>query len=228
MERIVHYTNLHGKQYNDAQFLLGLNFEAWTRTDHVKIRAFFGLLFLCGVLRASGEPIKSLSNEEEVFQRSIFPATMSRNRFLQILRFLRFDDKATLAIRLETDKLAAVSEVSNMINIRLNEVYNPSESLTVDEQLVRFFGRCPFRMYMPAKPAKYGIKFWVLCDSAHGYCLKFQVYSGRAIGAAPERHQGQRVVFELTEHLDGGYNITVDNFLQVSNLRNLFYATRTL
>ena len=113
---------------------------------------------------------------------------MSRNRFLQILRFLYFDDKATRAITLETDKLAAVSEVSNMINLCFNEVYHPIESLTVDEQLVRFFGRCPFRMYMPAKPAKYNIKFWVLCDSANAYLLKFQVNSGRAIWAAFDRH----------------------------------------
>ena len=212
LELIVHYTNLHGEQYNDSQALLGLAFDQWTRTDQIEMRSFFGLLFLSGVLRASREPISSLWNEEEVFQRSIFPATMSRNRFLQILRFIRFDDKSSRAIRLETDKLAAISEVSNMINIRLRQCYYPSESLTVDEQLVRFFGRCPFRMYMPSKPAKYGIKFWILCDSANGYCLNFQVYTGRAIGAPPEKHQGQRVVLELTEHLEGGYNITVDNF----------------
>ena len=152
--------------------------------------AFFGLLFLCCVLRAIREPIKSLLNDEEVFQRSIFSATMSRNRCLQILHFYRFHDKATRAIRLETDMLAAVSEVSNINNLRLNEVYHPSESLTVDEHLVRFYGRCPFRMYMPAKPAKYGIKFWVLCDSTNNFCLKLQVCSGRVIRTAPKHHQG--------------------------------------
>lgn len=145
------------------------------------------------------------------------------------MRYLRFDDKATRAIRLENDNLAAVSEMSNMINICLNEVYNPSEPLTVQDQLVRFFVRCPVRMYMLAKLTKYNIKFWLLCDSANRYCFKFQVYFGRAIGAASESHQGQRIVLEPTNDLDGGYNITVDNlFLLIFNFRNLFYAAQTL
>ncbi|CAF4047636.1 unnamed protein product [Rotaria sordida] len=39
-----------------------------------------------------------------------------------------------------------------------------SENLTTDEQLVPFRDRCSFVQYMPNKPSKYGLKFWVLCD----------------------------------------------------------------
>ena len=51
---------------------------------------------------------------------------------------------------------------------------------------------------MPSKPAKYGIKLWILADAANMYCLNFQVYTGRPIGGEPEWNQGQRVVLELT------------------------------
>ncbi|CAF4217096.1 unnamed protein product, partial [Rotaria sordida] len=40
----------------------------------------------------------------------------------------------------------------------------PGENLTFDEQLVPFRGRCCFVQYMPNKPTKYGLKFWILSD----------------------------------------------------------------
>ncbi|CAJ1087251.1 piggyBac transposable element-derived protein 4-like [Xyrichtys novacula] len=53
--------------------------------------------------------------------------------------------------------------------------------ITVYEQLVPFTGRCPFRQYIPSKPAKYGIKTWVACDSKTSYAWKMQVYTGKAM-----------------------------------------------
>ena len=89
---------------------------------------------------------------------------------------------------------------------------NPGENVTVDEQLVGFQGRCPFRQYMPSKPAKYGIKFWMLCDSSTTYVWNIQVYTGKEIGAVPERNQGLRVVLDLCTRDLKGRNVTVDNF----------------
>jgi len=36
---------------------------------------------------------------------------------------------------------------------------------TIDETLVVFRGRCPFKMYIPSKPANYGIKVFSLVDA---------------------------------------------------------------
>ena len=110
------------------------------------------------------------------------------------------------------DKLAAISEILSLMAQRFRMSFHPSASLTVDEELVRFFGHCRFRVYMPAKPDKYGLKVWVLADSVNGFCLNFQVYTGRPLNGEPDRHQAQRVVLELSSYLQGGYNITTDNF----------------
>ena len=66
---------------------------------------------------------------------------------------------------------------------------------------------------MPSKPAKYGLKFWCLCDAQTGYCLRMRPYLGidnpdgaRAVGL------GERVVLELTENLDEGRTVVTDNF----------------
>ncbi|KAL7376340.1 hypothetical protein ABVT39_006069 [Epinephelus coioides] len=88
---------------------------------------------------------------------------------------------------------------------------NPGPKVTVDEQLVPFRGQCPFRQYMPSKPAKYGIKSWVACDARSSYAWKMQVYTGKPQGGRPEKNQGTWVVLDLTRGLSRR-NVTCDNF----------------
>ncbi|XP_070291843.1 piggyBac transposable element-derived protein 4-like, partial [Salvelinus sp. IW2-2015] len=80
---------------------------------------------------------------------------------------------------------------------------NPGPEVTVDEQLVPFRGRCPFRQYMPSEPAKCGIKIWVACDAQSSYAWKMQVYTGKPTSGGPEKNQGMRVVLDVTDGLRG-------------------------
>lgn len=43
--------------------------------------------------------------------------------------------------------------------------------ITIDEQLMAFRGRCPLRMDIPNKPAKYGIKIIMVCESSTKYMI---------------------------------------------------------
>ena len=95
----------------------------------------------------------------------------------------------------------------------MEDSFVPFENVTVDEQLLTYRGRCPFIQYIPSKPGKYGIKFWMQCDSKTSYVSRVQVYTGRQPGTARETNQGQRVVQELCRNLAGsGRNVTCDNF----------------
>ncbi|XP_053956308.1 piggyBac transposable element-derived protein 4-like [Anastrepha ludens] len=115
---------------------------------------------------------------------------------------IRFDNRETRSERRSLDKFAPIRDLWNQWVEILPKLYNPTENATIDEQLVAFRGRCPFRQYMPAKPAKYGIKFWVL-DSTTSYVWNIQPYTGKAIGRTPEKNQGMRIVFDLIEGLKG-------------------------
>lgn len=48
--------------------------------------------------------------------------------------------------------------------------YTPEPFFFVDEMLVAFRGRSSFRMYVPQKPAKYGLKIQCLTD-AKPHCM---------------------------------------------------------
>jgi hypothetical protein len=171
----------------------------------------FLLLFLCG----SGESTEELWSIRD--GRKIFRAVMSLERFKQICKVLRFDDKAARRCmgigRYRADSLAPIREVFESWVATLPQSFVPYENVTVDEQLVGFRGHCPFRQYIKSKPAKYGVKLWALCDSATSYALNMQVYTGKKAGERPEKNQGERVVREMIEVIKGtGRNVTMDNF----------------
>ncbi|XP_059209533.1 piggyBac transposable element-derived protein 4-like [Centropristis striata] len=197
---ILDMTNLEGRRVFQ---------EKWKPLDPTDLHAYIGILVLAGVYRSKGEATASLWNEEN--GRPIFRATMSLETFHIISRVIRFHNRDTRADRRESDKLAAIRDVWDKWVEILPLLYNPGPHVTVDERLVPFRGRCPFRQYMPNKPAKYGIKMWAACDAKSSYVWNLQVYTGKPPGGRPEKNQGMRLVLEMTEGLQG-HNITCDNF----------------
>lgn len=109
----------------------------------------------------------------------MFRLTINYQRFLFLLRCLRFDDRATRAERMQIDNLAAVREICDVLQAKFREAYTPGENVTIDEQLIGFRGRFKGKVYMPSKPNKYGIKNQALVDSKTFYMLSFEVYSGK-------------------------------------------------
>ena len=93
--------------------------------------------------------------------------------------------------------------------------YTPDWTLTIDEQLFPMKSRCPFIVFMPNKPDKFGIKFWVLAEVESKYVYNLLPY----LGAFEKEQRNGRplaedVAMRLTEciHDKGGYNVTTDNF----------------
>ncbi|CAK9810950.1 hypothetical protein ANTPLA_LOCUS6738 [Anthophora plagiata] len=83
---------------------------------------------------------------------------MPRERFKQILRFLRFDRRTERSKRLKTDKFALVSEIWNKFIENCQACYKPRQNVTVDEQLFPSKARCRFTQYMPNKSNKFVIR----------------------------------------------------------------------
>ncbi|CAF1090732.1 unnamed protein product [Rotaria sordida] len=86
---------------------------------------------------------------------------LDRTELEAFLGFLRFDDRQ---LRDKFDHLTPIRTIFEYFVKQLPQHFILSENLTTDEQLVPFRDRCSFVQYMPNKPSKYGLKFWVLCD----------------------------------------------------------------
>ncbi|VVC41854.1 PiggyBac transposable element-derived protein, partial [Cinara cedri] len=92
--------------------------------------------------------------------------------------------------------------------------YKISEYATIDEKLQSFRGRCSFRVYMPNKPAKYGLKLFALVDSVNYYTNNLELYAGtQPLGPFSINNSASCVVKRLIENIKHtGRNITIDNW----------------
>ena len=106
---------------------------------------------------------------------------MSSRRFELILKFLHLSDSRQQPSHGETgyNKLYKIRPLLNLIVENFQSVYTPTQSLSIDESMIRFKGRLAFLQYMPKKPHKWGMKAWVLADAANGYVWDWRLYAGK-------------------------------------------------
>ena len=147
-------------------------------TTRDEILAVIGILYLIGVKHGNRANCRELWKDDGTGM-IITRATFSYKRFLFLLRSIRFDDLSTRNEREKSDKLAAIRNVYDIFLGNCRNNYNHSEFTTIDEMLFAFRGRCGFVQYMPQKPAKYGLKFYGLCDSKTFYTSNFEIYCGK-------------------------------------------------
>jgi len=137
----------------------------------------------------------------------MFGAAMARNRFQMITRCMRFDSKDTRLERRQRDKMAPIRNIHDTFTARCRASYKPCSQLCIAEQLVVYRGRYPFKIYIPSKPGKYGLKVWVCCDVDTSYVCNLELYTSKQID------QATRVVLEMIEPWNGtGRGYTADNF----------------
>lgn len=159
---------------------------------------------------------------------AIYKSTMNGFRFNFMLRCLRFDDLYARAERNETDKFAPFRHVFDSFVANCQKHYIPGDKLTIDEQLLAFRGNCPFRMYMPNKPAKYGNKLIMVCDAESYYMCNASTYLGKDKNKRRSVKVAHTTTMKLAEpFLDAGRNITMDNWFTSLLLAKDLYARNT-
>lgn len=158
-------------------------------------------------------------NTEDLWQNDgygveIFRLTMSLQRFRFLARCIRFDEKNTRPDRLKIDKLSAIRQIFDSFVANCESGYHMSEMVTIDEMLPGFRGKCSFRMYIPSKPNKYGIKIFALSDAKMFYTSKLEVYVGQQPeGPYKVSNSPSDVVYRLVDNIkNSGRNLTIDNW----------------
>ena len=143
-----------------------------------EIKSFISLLILTRVFRANREPIDELYREDLNFETPTFRAAMPRERFKNILRFLRFEGNTTRIERVLIHKLAPIRDILESINKAFYAAYTPGKLNTIDEHLCNYHRRCQFLQYLRNKPDKYAINIWVPANAGNYYPLNLEVFTG--------------------------------------------------
>ncbi|KAG0729191.1 PiggyBac transposable element-derived protein 4 [Chionoecetes opilio] len=152
---------------------------------------------------------------------------MSECRFTFLLTCLRFDNMRTRAVRRDTDKLAPIRSVWDMFIGSCEKHFIPHEYITVDAcLLLAYRGKCSFRMFIPNKPAKYGLKLVLANDVTTNYLLTGIPYLGKqGTHARVEENLGHTFTRDLTRpYHHTNRNVTVDNwFTSVPLIQDLLH-----
>ncbi|XP_035233454.1 uncharacterized protein LOC118205262, partial [Stegodyphus dumicola] len=99
-----------------------------------ELEAFYALLYARGALGHSKLCADDLWKKNR--GPPVFKETMSRNRFREIMWYLRFDVRCTKADRLATSRYALASETWYKLMENCYLCYNPGPEITIDEQLL--------------------------------------------------------------------------------------------
>lgn len=211
IEDIVKFTNIFiERKRNDTNYSRIRDAQLTTKTE---IMAVLGLLYLLGLKGQQHTNVREIWALDGTGMLAV-RACMGLNRFLFLLRAIRFDDHETREERKKTDRLAAVRSLLTSFDANCKKSYCLSEFVTIDEKLIPFRGRCSFIQYMPAKPAKYGLKIYALNDAKTFYTSSIEIYCGKQPpGPFQLSNKPFDIVHRLLDHIKGSKrNLTIDNW----------------
>ena len=183
---------------------------SWKDVTADEIRRFIALLIHFSVVHVRHDVQKNWSTKT-LYHGLWACAILPRKRYFTILAMLHVVDPRTED---PENKLRKVESFIQDFKNLCQSLYVPQKYVAIDERMVKSRHRSGFRQFIKDKPTKWGIKLWVLADSANGYTIDFNIYIGKAAGHNIGEHGlGYDVVMRLIAPYFGlGYHLFVDNF----------------
>ena len=146
---------------------------------------------------------------------------MPKNRFCEILRFIRFDES------LKTDKSALYSVWWKRFIRNSVACHKPGGFVTVDGQFFPKKAVCPFIQFMPSKPDKYGPKYELGVDVNSKHVANgFPCVGKDACSRTNARASDQFVVKLLQQYLAKERYVTADNYFTLIKLPKLLKSKK--
>ena len=196
MSTVVEQNNIYAQQV-----LGGNGVGNWTDVMESDILVLLGFAILVGI-----NQLPSLADYWKKNQ-------ITRDRFLQIWRFLHFVDNSTLSNRSdpEYDRLCRIHPVINSVLQACEANYRPHRHQSIDEAMIAFKGRNSIKQCMPKKPTKRGFKLWVRADATNGYVSQFKFYTGKQGSNAEVGLEGNIVTRLTRDTVSKYYDVFMDN-----------------
>ncbi len=147
--------------------------------DQIKLyelKGFIALLILFGARGNNNTRISKIWCPSDINYSKFATAVMSRNRFVFIASKITFDN--VMERENNPRKFYKMEWFFNQFRKNISSAFDPGQQLCVDECLYAFRGHCPFRQYIPSKPAKYGLKYWCLVCNETRYLIDVYPYLG--------------------------------------------------
>ena len=206
----------------------------WKPTTPGDIKIFFAAIFY---MAAWGSlPIDAYwRSGEVVFTR--LQESISQTRFEQIQRFLHISDPRTNAFEPASPEDEELYDVATLDSLwwykveplvgrfrqACTQYYQPSDSVAIDESVIRCFGRSFHTYKLPNKPIPQGYKLYALADRGYIWYWFFASRAKSTVEVIKEENLTMTgsMVLELLQKLPpepGRYTVYLDNYFTSINL----------
>ncbi|KAJ5562285.1 hypothetical protein N7461_001046 [Penicillium sp. DV-2018c] len=136
---------------------------AWHKTTSADIKIFVGIIIYMGL---NSLPRESSYWKGDSVQRRSFQPYMSLVQFQQIKRFLHISWPTTRDPTQPDDERwwYKLEPLASTVERAARQYYHPGANISIDETMVRCFGRSKHTVKIPNKPIKQGYKLLALAD----------------------------------------------------------------
>jgi hypothetical protein len=166
-----------------------------TTIDSDEFLEYLGILILSGYHRL---PRRHMYWTKQVdCNVELVSDNMRRDTFDKVHRSLHFNNN----MEIDDDRLYKVRPLFELVNKNCKKV-SVSSRLSVDEQMLKYYGRHSAKQFIRGKPIRYGFKNWCVC-APNGYMYHAEPYCG-ASTRLPETGLGLggNVVLGLLDCID--------------------------
>jgi hypothetical protein len=126
---------------------------------------------------------------------------MSGRKFFLLLRYLHCCSMNNEPTGEAYDPAYKIAEIRDYLEERYTCLLTPGQQLSLDETLIRAFGRMKFKVRIVTKAARYGIKIYVITDSVTAFVLRVLIYKGRSTYGAVEDQEERLKTVQVVNHL---------------------------
>lgn len=204
-------TNLYarqriGKLRSNNSLSSHSRFQTWKTVTQADIKKFLAIILHMSI--SERPSLRDHWSTDGVLACGFCPGVFPRDRFLAILGNFHLVDNTLYKEKGEEghDPLFKVRPLLEALQGKFQSSYQPSENITIDEGMCPFRGRFGYKVYMPQKPNKYGIKLYMLSEAKTGYVWNVDVFHG-------QENTGLAIVKRLLGTLAGnGHTLYTDRF----------------
>lgn len=157
-------------------------------------------------------------------------SAMSRNKFEKIKSEIKLSKNEDKNI---DDRAWRVRVLLDTFRKNCQQFGFFSTALSIDECMIKFYGRSVLKQFMKGKPVRFGLKLWAICNK-EGFIFDFDIYCGKGSNHLSSKQLenlsscalGSRIVLQMLQKLlttvtprnISRYHIYFDNFFSSPDL----------